>query len=147
MTAVYGKVNMHTWWQHVGELCLCTVHFMGRGVWLHCVFSFFYHYISKHVSWTDLNNDIHIQRTVKIEGSRYGSNYMCRAMYAQSHNIWKYMAQFIFIVGMNWQLIWIISTLAKCENITYGLTHCTPGAQKNHIIYLVRGIFTMIIPE
>lgn len=89
------------------------------------------------LDWQSSNANTYMQYKVKIKGSGYGSTYIWNTMNAQSHNIWKYMAQFIFIVAINWQLIWIISTLCKCENISYGLTYCTLGAQKDHIIHLV----------
>ena len=67
-----------------------------------------------------------VQSKRAVQAGRGGVQ-IWNATNAQSQNIWKYMAQFIFIVAINWQLIWIISTLCKGENITYGLTYCTQG--------------------
>lgn len=60
-----------------------------------------------------------IHCTVKTEGP--GAN-KWNAEINKSDNIWKYMAQFIFIVATNWQPIWIISTFCRGETITCGLT-------------------------
>lgn len=69
------------------------------------------------LDWQSSHGGNFTQCTVKAEA------YKRNTAIKNSDNIWKYMAQFIFIVAINWQLIWIISSLRRDGNITYRLTY------------------------